>query len=495
MNGKVQFNYSKQFFVFMLLIFNFSSLSHPGPLLPGDQISPLLQSSTSPIQASKESCGTSGSADKTRLGIDGHHLSSGVFIGLVIPVVVGFLVLAFKQRSASHILVAGVASALLFIVTIFQGIALQFLWPNSPLLQQFSPFWLVSCTLAFLSQLAFIRFAEGGNRSNLWINRIFKILSISATMTIPLSLVIGYLYTYYLNLTLCVIFFFCYAAVWAWKKRNHSLRIQALDLANGSLLVCFSTLILNHFVPSLMPINDVHIIQAGLVLFVVSSGLPLLISFESTEPEAELPASNNGHEEELQQALTAQNFELQITLRELQERNQELEKLNTLDALSGIHNRRHFYKRLLAELRRARREQTPLALIMFDIDHFKAINDNYGHLTGDEVIRSVAHTAAELLNRSTDEAFRYGGEEFALILPNTDEDGAVVIAEKVRRAVESLSIASNSGTVHSTVSLGVAASESRQALTPAAFIDQADRALYKAKQSGRNQVILFSQED
>ena len=207
----------------------------------------------------------------------------------------------------------------------------------------------------------------------------------------------------------------------------------------------------------------------------------------SFEPETDI--------DDMQQELAAQNLELQMTLRELQERNQELEKLNTLDALSGIHNRRHFDKRLQAELRRARRELTPMTLIMFDVDHFKAVNDTYGHQTGDEVIRTVAHTAAELLNRSADEAFRYGGEEFALILPNTEKEGALMLAEKVRHAIANCRIASTSGQVSCTVSLGVAVTDATRPVTPAEFIEMADSALYKAKQSGRNQVILFSPEE
>lgn len=209
-------------------------------------------------------------------------------------------------------------------------------------------------------------------------------------------------------------------------------------------------------------------------------------------------ANHSGDEssiDDLNQALADQNLELQFTLRELKEKNYELEKLNTLDALSGIHNRRHFDKRILAELRRTRRERLPLALVMFDIDHFKAVNDNYGHIVGDEVIRSVALTSAESLQRSSDEAFRYGGEEFALILPNTDAEGALTLAEKIRAKIANQTIAAPSGQVQCTASFGIGFTDSSKSMSPKELISQADDALYEAKRNGRNQVITYNSKD
>ena len=119
--------------------------------------------------------------------------------------------------------------------------------------------------------------------------------------------------------------------------------------------------------------------------------------------------------EELEVKIQERTFELEVTLRELEEKNRELEEKNTQDALTGIRNRRFFDKKYLAEGRRSRREQTELSLVMLDIDHFKAVNDNHGHLAGDDVIKFVGQTIADLLKRPSDEGCRYGGEEFALI--------------------------------------------------------------------------------
>ncbi len=120
-------------------------------------------------------------------------------------------------------------------------------------------------------------------------------------------------------------------------------------------------------------------------------------------------------QDELEYKVGERTLELEIALRELSEANRELEKLNTIDPLTGIRNRRHFDKRLQAEGRRSRREQTPLALAMVDIDHFKSVNDQHGHSAGDACIQHVATILQQQLKRLSDDVCRYGGEEFGLI--------------------------------------------------------------------------------
>lgn len=192
--------------------------------------------------------------------------------------------------------------------------------------------------------------------------------------------------------------------------------------------------------------------------------------------------------QQLEETVRGRTMELEIALRELQEVNQRLEELNTIDALTGVRNRAYFDKRYLAEQRRSRREETRLALVMLDIDHFKTVNDRFGHLVGDEVIRTVAQRAAAVLKRPADVICRYGGEEFALLLPSTTEAGAVAVAEAIRSAVSSEPIASPGGPLAITCSLGVAS----LAITPHtahdALLASADAALYRAKSAGRNRV-------
>lgn len=194
--------------------------------------------------------------------------------------------------------------------------------------------------------------------------------------------------------------------------------------------------------------------------------------------------------ERLEDSIQTRTFELQVALNELADKNRILEEQNTLDALSGVRNRAYFDKKILAELKRSRREQRPLALVMLDIDHFKQINDNHGHLAGDAVIRGVAQRIQDLLKRSSDHVCRYGGEEFALILPNTDAEGALALAEQMRHNVAEQPFVTEIGDLSVHISAGCFASIAGPDMVSTDFIQAADQALYQAKTAGRNQVKL-----
>jgi two-component system, chemotaxis family, response regulator WspR len=185
--------------------------------------------------------------------------------------------------------------------------------------------------------------------------------------------------------------------------------------------------------------------------------------------------------------LMQQNIRL---MDELIQKNKELERLSFLDGLTGVANRRYFDKTVAEEWGRAARLNTWLAVIMIDIDFFKRFNDTYGHQHGDDCLKQVAHTLNASLKRSGDSLFRYGGEEFAAILPNVNIDGAMIVAESMRSGVESLNISHVSSSIaeYVTISLGVGSMIPTYHSTPSAMIFQVDRALYAAKQGGRNQI-------
>ncbi|HEU4641006.1 MAG TPA: diguanylate cyclase [Gemmatimonadaceae bacterium] len=166
-----------------------------------------------------------------------------------------------------------------------------------------------------------------------------------------------------------------------------------------------------------------------------------------------------------------------------------LEVLALTDPLTQTHNRRALMERLTAELERARRYALQLSLLMVDLDHFKAINDTYGHVVGDEVLRSVARTLQREA-RAVDVVARYGGEEFVVILPETPEEGAVSLAERIRARVgDALPISAGEyGWLNVTVSIGVATIPSPRVNSPEELIALADEALYRAKAQGRNRV-------
>jgi diguanylate cyclase (GGDEF)-like protein len=165
---------------------------------------------------------------------------------------------------------------------------------------------------------------------------------------------------------------------------------------------------------------------------------------------------------------------------------EQAERLATTDGLTGLSNRRSFTAQLQARHREAERYKKPLSLLLLDIDHFKKVNDTYGHPAGDAVLRGVA-LAARTQARETDLCARYGGEEMAFILPETDARGAMVIAERVRAAVAAAQHPTESGNIRVTVSVGVATSPA-DGDSPEALLEAADKALYRAKQAGRNRV-------
>jgi len=173
---------------------------------------------------------------------------------------------------------------------------------------------------------------------------------------------------------------------------------------------------------------------------------------------------------------------------DLEKSNEELQKLSSLDGLTGIANRRRFDEFIKKECLRSARENTSLSMILLDIDYFKLYNDNYGHLAGDGCLRQVAGALDEVIHRPADLVARYGGEEFGVVLPNTDMEGAIQVAKVLGEKIRSLAIPHEFSEVvnHITVSMGVACIEAFESASPTELIDQADKALYKAKDSGRD---------
>ena len=176
--------------------------------------------------------------------------------------------------------------------------------------------------------------------------------------------------------------------------------------------------------------------------------------------------------------------------RELREKNEKLRKLSVRDSLTGLYNHKYFQEYLENEIARTNRYQRSFSLIMFDLDHFKQINDSHGHRIGDIVLQRISNVVESLI-RKNDVAARYGGEEFAIVLPETGLEGCVILAEKIRKCIESIEINSNSHPFHVTISVGAATYvPNGKRKTKADLIDAVDSAMYHAKQNGRNRLSV-----
>jgi diguanylate cyclase (GGDEF)-like protein len=192
--------------------------------------------------------------------------------------------------------------------------------------------------------------------------------------------------------------------------------------------------------------------------------------------------------DELESKVQERTLELNIALQELEEMNKELQEKNTLDDLTGLYNRRFYDQKILAEYRRSRRNLTPLSLVVIDIDHFKKVNDKYGHLAGDECLVAVSTCIKQCLRRSADISCRYGGEEFCLILPETDSKGALALAEELRESIANCQINYNNTIIKLTISCGISTYLQQKNVQLEHLFAAADKALYQAKNNGRNQV-------
>ncbi len=181
-----------------------------------------------------------------------------------------------------------------------------------------------------------------------------------------------------------------------------------------------------------------------------------------------------------------------IGQKELQYLNLELEKTSRTDALTGLFNRGYWEESFQSEFDRCSRYGSDSTVLIFDIDHFKNVNDSYGHQAGDEVIRSTAGLVTQLI-RKTDVAGRYGGEEFVIFLPSTIAEKGFIFAERLREKVEAMKVSYEAETIKFTVSVGICGFDKSLA-NHEKWIEKADKALYFSKESGRNKSTIFSLE-
>lgn len=405
----------------------------------------------------------------------------GLYYGMLFSLGIYNLLLFLVIRDRNYLLyVFYIASYGLFQMSL-NGLAFQYLWPDSPDWNNRSIACLMGIGMFFITLFSHSFLALKNNSpvlSKVFIGFMAIYLGIAAaTFVLPYQLVIR---TGTLASTFGVLCIMTSAVVCLIKRFRPA---RYFFVSWAVLLLGMLAYTLKTF--SLLPANFIteYAIQIGSVLEVLLLSLALADRIKILQDENQrMQARVN---EELEQHVRERTLELERA-------NRKLEELSTTDGLTGLKNRRHFNEVFALECKRTSRSGDTLSVILIDIDHFKNLNDSYGHLLGDECIKAVADAIAKAAFRQTDTKCRYGGEEFVVLMPSTPPEGALRVAANIQEAIRALVIPHQGKKLAVTASLGVATVVSEREDAVRDVLAQADQALYQAKASGRNAVVSFS---
>ncbi|ABD69189.1 diguanylate cyclase [Rhodoferax ferrireducens T118] len=430
-------------------------------------------------------------------------LLQGMVIGILLIMIVYNLFVYFSTRDINYLFYIGfVASYLLFHLTL-NGYTFAYAWPNAVRWNSFA----ISTFMAS-AELFTCLFADGFLRLSKFsrpAHYLTRALATVSALLLALTFVLPYSLTVRVGAALTIPIALTALALgyWRWWRGAKFARFYCLAWTTVLISLC----VLNASKFGLIPSNawTHNASQIGIVLLV------LLLSFTLADRinhdrmlRVNAQAVALGHERwarasqealiktkedanrELEQRVTARTNDLNRTLGQLKLANDQLQRLSNMDGLTQIGNRAFFDRALALEHRRADRQKSPLSLIMIDVDHFKLVNDSYGHMGGDACLRAVAHLLQPRIQRVGDVLARYGGEEFVILLVNSNQQDSVALAEGFRADIEQLHVPFEGGTIHVTASFGVACGIPDQYLSPQELLAHADKALYQAKHDGRN---------
>lgn len=437
------------------------------------------------------------------------NLLYGSYLGLVLVMCFASLAIYFAIRDQSFLFYTLFILAVAFWIAIQRGYAHAIFWP-------FADDWNVRAYVVFLPVAAgtsvlftreFLAIKANMPRANLL---LIGLLSVWCTVALasffaPISIILSICAP--LTIVGGTTLFVC--GILSWIKGVKEARyfvIAWVILIMSAVSTMASEMGL---VPSDYPIENSLLLGSALEILFMSIGLAWRLNriwldkLRAERASAELTLQvqqKEFHEQarinqELETRVEMRTQELANAIIELNEANEKLQQLTLTDPLTNLYNRRFFDTKLLEEWARAGRDQQPLALVLIDIDHFKSINDQHGHDVGDKCLQLVAQTLSEVISRKSDILIRFGGEEFAVLAPNTDTNGAMVLAERLRRALDESTLTLPNMALHLTISLGINVSVPDGQKTLRSFFREADEALYNAKAQGRNRAVLNSNED
>ncbi len=431
-------------------------------------------------------------------------LCYGLYYGIMLAMVVYNLFVFISVREVTYFYyVLYVCSMAAFLLTL-NGFSYQYFWPEYT-------WWNEQITAASIGSV--VLFAHLFTRKFLdlpgwkpWINQlsiylaVFLFLHLTVCFIVPYNVIIFPV----IVIAVCMILLSLVAAVVLWAGGYTAARYYTLSwfaMLLGGAVLALNKLAL---VPRNVFTENALQIGSAVEVLLLSFALADRLSREKTvRYDAQRKALKHEQLARTAQAMALElekeaneNLEMNVRMRtrELEVMNERLRELSTTDSLTGLKNRRYFNEIYYREYNRAIREKTPLSCLIMDIDHFKRINDSYGHLLGDECLKDVAQTIQAQLMRENDFLSRYGGEEFCVLLTSTGEEGALQVAENIRFCVENLQVVKNGESVPITISIGVASTVPVHKKNAEILLNQADEALYQSKALGRNRVTLFDSE-
>lgn len=417
-----------------------------------------------------------------------HNLLLGLFFGFILAMAICNLYFFATSRSGLFFTYFGYLACLTLLVAVMQGYAYRYLWPGNAWVQEQAIAVLghldIALGILFAKQLLDIGTYSKKTDTLLTGWALLHVFFAIASLVLPFQWMIQALLIMLIFLTPVAF------AIWGYLWRQGVPLIRFYVMAWTPMLLCGMLVAIDSLGLRTLPIAPGYLLMFGASLEALLLSLLAVITYTQhktkTAIEAEDEVARQEDHSQLEYMVQERTLELEITLRELSERNQELEQKNTIDELTNVRNRRYFDRKYQAEVRRSRREQTPLSLVMLDIDHFKQVNDTHGHLVGDDCIKLVAQKIKSHLKRSSDEVCRYGGEEFAIILPNTDGQGAWELVEEIRIAIQNTPLNTRDGQISVTISAGICSGVMLHPEQEQAMLKTADNLLYQAKEAGRN---------
>lgn len=439
------------------------------------------------------------------------QLIQGIWFGVIAIMVVFNLFLYTRLKDLSYLYYVCLAGSFLMFQLSLSGYGFAYIWPEQIGWNSRSVTLFISLSNLF-SSLLLIQYLNLRTFSP----ALFKLMLIITSVNIILvavTLLLPYTQSVRINSAMVMVNSICSIVIGfsSWLRGNQY--APYFCLAWTSAFIGVSVLSLGKF--GLLPSNywTENAGQIGMITMMALFSFALASRF-NREKELRLKAQSSAlHNERLarktqeellksraqatkrlEQKVAERTETLEQALSELEQVNQRLEVMSTTDALTNLANRGHFETCLESEFNRAKRHQHNLAIVLCDIDHFKAINDTFGHKAGDECLRRVASLFLQRVNRSGDLAARYGGEEFIFLLSNTSRSEAVQLANELCEKIADMNFHFSGRPIPVTASFGVAALEPNIKVSSDQLVTQADLALYQAKNSGRNQVLSWQSE-